>query len=111
MYQEHSEHLHLESTDQHVKSYCPRLLVKRLAESGEKRLSVSCTSGIGACLVLDICGFTRLTKELSSEGHRGLIKLHYVISTFLRECVNIIHEFGGDGKKRSNDSHHNNILF
>jgi hypothetical protein len=80
----------------HLKSYCPKLLVDHLHNSGT--LGVGCSSGFGACLVLDICGFTTLTKDLSGQGSDGLVELHYMISNFLRHCVDIIHEFGGDGK-------------
>lgn len=85
------------SIKSHLESYCPKLLVDHIHENGGSP-GVGYIWGSGTCVVLDICGFTALTKDLSGQGREGLVKLHFVISQFLCRCVDIIHEFGGDGK-------------
>lgn len=89
-------YIEVESTSSHLRSYCPKLLVQYL-EQRRTSLGVCCHSGYGTCVVVDICGFTDLSRKLSVQGPDGLLELQACISMFLRECTDIVHEFGGDG--------------
>jgi hypothetical protein len=51
----------------------------------------------GACMLADICGFTKFSGDLCNEGVNGLDKLRRVTSSFLSKFIDTIYFYYGDG--------------
>lgn len=81
-------------------SFCPDILIKHLDETallGDVSPSRSWYQD-GACMLVDISGFTRLSGELCAEGDRGLDKLRQITSVYLSTLLHIVYSNGGDGE-------------
>jgi hypothetical protein len=75
-------------------SYCPHIVLtllshKPLLEPRSHRLT-------GACLLADICGFTKFSGDLCKEGVSGIDKLRRVTSSFLTKFIETIYFSYGD---------------
>jgi class 3 adenylate cyclase len=79
-----------------IESFVPSLLVEQVNRKGEGILGVSCLQRTGACLVMDISGFTALSRELSAKGASGLSELRDAVSGFLKSSAQVVEKFGGD---------------
>ena len=70
------------------------------AELGAKpvaaTLSVYCSKFTGACLIVDISGFMRLSCSFCSQGKAGLDKLYQNANSLLVRFVDIVYSFQGD---------------
>lgn len=82
-------------------SFCPDSLIKHLSDTvpstDEVAPSRSWTQH-GACMLVDISGFTRLSGELCSFGVAGLDELRHVTSSYLSELLHLVYSNGGDGE-------------
>jgi hypothetical protein len=84
-------------------SFCADTLITHLNEkrgkldSGKELWSRSWHQD-GACLLVDISGFTRLSGELCSAGPGGLDELRQVTSEYLSRLLYLVYSNGGDGK-------------
>lgn len=77
-----------------IQSYCPDILLDTF-----KRLSSpTATQFYGACLLIDISGFTNLSNMFCERGSAGLDELHMATNDFLGYFADSIYQFGGDGK-------------
>lgn len=55
-------------------------------------------SFVGACVLIDISGFTAFSGEMCSQGVAGLDELRQVTDEFLGKYVDMVYQFGGDGE-------------
>jgi hypothetical protein len=79
-----------------LSSYCPHSVLKLL---GSKTITEPISETItGACLLADICGFTKFSGDLCQEGVSGLDKLRITTSSFLTKFIEIIYFYYGDGQ-------------
>ena len=79
-----------------ISSYCPNLILSLLSLN---HLSVPISYPItGACLLADICGFTKFSGDLCQEGVTGIDKLRRTTSTFLTKFIDTVYFYYGDGK-------------
>lgn len=65
-------------------------------EQSSVSLSVFCSKFTGACLIVDISGFTRLSCSFCSHGKAGLDKLYHNANNLLVRFVEIVYSFQGD---------------
>ena len=75
--------------DQYI-SFCPKIIYKLIQA---KKIFLN-----GCCLLADISGFTKLSSNLCKEGPDGIDTLRIVINHSFASFVDIIHQYGGDGK-------------
>ena len=61
-------------------------------------LGVYSSQFYGACLLVDISGFTKLSSKHCNSGVTGLDQLHRITNGFLAHLVQIVHYNCGDGK-------------
>lgn len=81
---------------QFLASYCPHIVLQSLPQKPfNEPFSITIH---GACLLADICGFTKFSGDLCSEGVAGIDKLRRTTSTFLTKFIEIIYFYYGDGK-------------
>jgi hypothetical protein len=78
-----------------VAPYCPHSVLKFL--SNKTLTEPISTTVMGACLLADICGFTKFSGELCTEGGTGIDKLRIVTSTFLTKFIETVYLYFGDG--------------
>ena len=82
-------------------SFCPDSLINHLSDTipiaDELSPSRSWTKP-GACMLVDISGFTRLSGELCSFGVAGLDELRQVTSSYLSKLLHLVYSNGGDGE-------------
>lgn len=76
--------------------YCPNIVLSLLNK--KKVLSPISYSISGACMLADICGFTKFSGDLCQEGVSGIDKLRRITSSFLSKFIDTIHFYYGDGK-------------
>lgn len=82
-----------------ILSFCPDILVEYL-DKLEKDSILEPTGIIttGACMLVDISGFSKFSASMCLLGVDGLDRLRNVTNGFLGYFVNLVYEFGGDGK-------------
>ena len=61
-------------------------------------LGVYSSQFYGACLLVDISGFTKLSSRYCNGGVNGLDQLHRITNGFLAHLVQIVHYNCGDGR-------------
>lgn len=82
-------------------SFCADTLVSHLNESplsAHEEISSRSWNKHGACLLVDISGFTRLSGELCAAGDNGLDELRQITSGYLSRLLHSVYSNGGDGK-------------
>ncbi|GMH42274.1 hypothetical protein BSKO_10193 [Bryopsis sp. KO-2023] len=67
-------------------------------------LGPSMTPRVGAVMIADITGFTRLTETLSLEGTHGVELLTRCMNSYFAEMIEVVSSFGGDVVKFAGDS-------
>jgi hypothetical protein len=90
-----------ESTEsEKIVSFLPDILVHHLTSALviEKSGDISCSTFLGAALLVDISGFSMFAAEKCSHGVAGLNDLHDATNGFLGHLVYIVYRYGGDGK-------------
>lgn len=75
-------------------SYCPDILFE-CNSNFEEPVSVSFK---GACVLIDISGFTKLSNSLCQKGSNGLDRLHSATDVYLGYFSDTVYQYGGDGK-------------
>ncbi|MDY7229633.1 AAA family ATPase [Hyalangium rubrum] len=83
--------------------YVPAAIVRKLAQSNGEPLP-TVEEVRGACLLLDIAGFTPIVVSLSGEGPRGIDALQRLLSSYFTEMVEGVRDFGGDIYQFAGDS-------
>jgi hypothetical protein len=78
-----------------VAPYCPHSVLKFLAN--KTLIEPISTSLKGACLLADICGFTKFSGDLCKEGGTGIDKLRITTSSFLAKFIETVYFYYGDG--------------
>ena len=68
------------------------------SKNGENDTQLSCREAdfMGACLLADISGFTKLSASFCKNGSAGLDKLHQATNGLLGNFVRIVYKFHGD---------------
>ena len=79
-----------------LSSYCPNLVLNFLNDKA--LISPISLSLKGACLLSDICGFTKFSGDLCCEGVTGIDKLRRTTSSFLTKFIDTVYFHYGDGK-------------
>lgn len=80
-----------------VASYCPHTVLRFLENKTlTEPISLTIT---GACLLADICGFTKFSGDLCKQGVSGIDILRRTTSTFLTKFIEIIYFYYGDGRQ------------
>lgn len=88
--------------------FCPDMLLSYLrhnqfpptdlkASSFKNIDSVPCISFTGACMLVDISGFSKFSGAMCSKGVHGLDELRHATNGFLGHFVRIVYDFDGDG--------------
>jgi hypothetical protein len=78
-----------------IAPYCPHHVLKFL---GNKTLYEPISTSLkGACLLADICGFTKFSGDLCKEGGTGIDKLRITTSSFLTKFIETVYLYYGDG--------------
>jgi hypothetical protein len=81
-------------------SFLPDILLShicRQVDDGEE-LGVGSIAITGACMLVDISGFSKFSGELCSKGLTGLDDLHKATNGFLGRFVDAVYQYKGDGK-------------
>ena len=94
-------HEDIETTVKILNTFTPRLISSYIAGSiGESKLKASLAPivriKVGAILLVDISGFTRLSGFWSSKGPEGIDYLQNIINGFLTSLVDTILLYNGD---------------
>lgn len=91
------------SNDDLMKAFLPDILFKHLEEAPGttavnrfKGVGVYSTNVTGACLLVDISGFTKLSSSFCMNGINGLDELHKITNGFLAHLVSLVYSHGGD---------------
>jgi hypothetical protein len=79
-----------------VSPYCPNIVLSLLHQI--KLVGPISHSMSGACMLADICGFTKFSGDLCQEGVTGIDKLRRITSSFLSKFIDTICFYYGDGK-------------
>ena len=77
-----------------LQSYCPDILFE-CNNSFKEPVRVSVT---GACVLIDISGFTKLSNSLCQKGSSGLDRLHSATDVYLGYFSDTVYQYGGDGE-------------
>lgn len=88
------------SEPEKIVSFLPDILIRHLTSALviEKSGDISCSTFLGAALLVDISGFSMFAAEKCSHGVGGLNDLHDATNGFLGHLVYIVYRYGGDGK-------------
>ena len=105
---------HLENTISGVEQvlpFCPDILFEFLAEHSQESTNniegtgtgrsldeVPCLSFSGACMLVDISGFSKFSGAMCSKGVTGLDELRKATNGFLGHFVKTVYEYNGDGE-------------
>ena len=76
-----------------IQSYCPDVLLDTFKNLHQP----IATQFFGACILVDISGFTKLSNMFCERGTSGLDDLHMATNEFLGFFADTIYEFDGDG--------------
>jgi len=98
-------HPDLFSEDVSLYSYVPNLVLRQIhmhtnadRNQEEDIYTVPMSSDfVGACLLVDISGFTKLSGECCGMGALGLDVLHQTTSGFLGKFIQTVYMYHGDG--------------
>jgi adenylate cyclase len=83
--------------------YVPAAIVRKMAQlNGGPLPPVEPVRG--ACLLLDIAGFTPIVVSLSGAGPRGIDALQRLLSSYFTEMIEGVRDFGGDIYQFAGDS-------
>ncbi len=83
--------------------YVPAAIVRRLGQGNGAPLP-QVEPVRGACLLLDIAGFTPIVVSLSGAGPRGIDALQRLLSSYFTEMIEGVKDFGGDIYQFAGDS-------
>ncbi len=83
--------------------YVPAAIVRRLSQANGALLP-TVEPARGACLLLDIAGFTPIVVSLSGAGPRGIDALQRLLSSYFTEMIEGVRDFGGDIYQFAGDS-------
>ena len=78
-------------------SYLPNILLCNLLNETKSGISTKSIPFIGACMLADISGFTKLSGVCCEEGSSGLDRLHDACSSYLGKFVQTVYSYNGDG--------------
>eukprot|EP00981_Chlorochromonas_danica_P014457 scaffold8015_cov165-Ochromonas_danica.AAC.15 len=88
-------------------SFIPEVLLHHLSEkvqSQEFAIEPASKMIFGACLLVDISGFTRLSSDFCARGSDGIDDLHKQMNDYLGELAAVIYAYGGDIIKYAGDA-------
>lgn len=85
---------------EHLLSFCPDMLVNELWKSRNinNPSGVRCLTFMGACMLVDISGFSKFSGAMCSQGVNGLDELRKATNGFLGHFVETVYAYKGDGK-------------
>ncbi len=83
--------------------YVPAAIVRKVAQGNGEPLPLV-EPVRGACLLLDIAGFTPIVVSLSGAGPRGIDALQRLLSSYFTEMIEGVRDFGGDIYQFAGDS-------
>lgn len=87
-----------------VAAFAPDLVVEYLKQKPTALLSNSLTPPSfqihGACMLIDISGFSKFSAAMCMKGAEGLDELRKTTSGMLGRLVKVVYEYEGDGKSR-----------
>ena len=83
--------------------YVPAAIVRKVAQGNGAPLP-PVEQVRGACLLLDIAGFTPIVVSLSGAGPRGIDALQRLLSSYFTEMIEGVRDFGGDIYQFAGDS-------
>ena len=91
-----------------ARCFVPEILINRVLKQfhhfGTTDIEPSSFFFHGACLLVDISGFTRLSGEFCAQGKNGIDDLQLATNGFMGKLVEIIYECGGDIVKFAGDA-------
>jgi hypothetical protein len=89
------------SSNDDIIAFVPDILLRNIPKCEDNQNVVTRNYLVGACMLADISGFTKLSDEYNKQGRNGLDILHSIINDFLSRMINLVYSFGGDGKSHS----------
>ena len=88
---------------EYMKGFSPHLLINLLNKHPESILycdeNVPYVDFMGACVLIDISGFSKFSAAMCSQGANGLDELRNATNGLLGHFVASVNEHGGDGKR------------
>lgn len=82
-------------------SFSPNLLLHHLSERAASAPTARSFSISGACMLVDISGFSKFSGSMCLQGVNGLDGLREITNGFLGHFVHKVYEYDGDGKLHS----------
>lgn len=89
------------------RSFLPRTLVLQLADwvcDGLSEVRADSKFFQGACVLIDISGFTALSAAFCEDGKNGVDQLQVATNGYIGELVACVHRWGGDVVKFAGDA-------